>query len=81
MLSSYENEDVRPPTKTKTHNENEDPLRKQRPPPYEKEDPSRKRRHITKTSSKKVGTTPLWTKIMFVRHTTKTEIVTEILNS
>ena len=32
MLSSNENEDVRPPTKTKTHNENEDPLRKQRPP-------------------------------------------------
>ena len=42
--------------------ENEDPLRKRRPPtktktPYENEDPSRKRRHITKTSSKEVGTT------------------------
>ena len=82
MISSYENEDLGTPTKTKTHNENEDPLRKQRPPPpYEKEDPSRKRRHITKTSSKGVGITPLWTKIMFMRHTTKTKIVTEILNS
>ena len=33
MISSYENEDLGTPTKTKTHNENEDPLRKQRPPP------------------------------------------------
>ena len=80
MLSSYENEDPlrkqRPLTKTKTHNENKDP-----PPTKRKEDPSRKRRHITKTSSKEVGITPLWTKIMFMRHTTKTKIVTEILNS
>ena len=34
--------------------ENED-LR--HPPPYENENPSRKRRHITKTSSKEVGIT------------------------
>ena len=27
------------------------------PPPYENENPSRKRRHITKTSSKEVGIT------------------------
>ena len=33
MISTYENEDLGTPTKTKTHNENEDPLRKQRPPP------------------------------------------------
>ena len=38
-----ENEDLRPPTKTKTH--------------YENEDPSRKRRHVTKTGSKEVGIT------------------------
>ena len=42
-LSSYENEDLRLPTKAKT--------------PYENEGPSRKRRHITKTSSKEIGFT------------------------
>ena len=75
---SYKTEDLRPLrkrkpitktktlTKTKTHYENEDPLRK--------------RRHITKTSSEEVGII-LWTKIMFMRHTTKTKILTEILNS
>ena len=40
--SSYENEDLRPSTKTKSHYENEDPLRKRRlitkPPTYENED-------------------------------------------
>ena len=53
--SSYENEDLRPSTKTKSHYENEEPLRKRRlitkPPDL------RKRRHITKTSSKEVGIT------------------------
>ena len=37
-------------TKTKIHYENEDP-------PYENEGPLRKRRHITKKSSKEVGIT------------------------
>ena len=54
----YENED--PPTKTKTHQENEDTLLKQ---------------------VQKRLVLPLWTKIMFMRHTTKTKILTEILNS
>ena len=54
----YENED--PPTKTKTHHENEDTLLKQ---------------------VQKRLVLPLWTKIMFMRHTTKTKILTEILNS
>ena len=49
---SYENEDLRPPTKTKTHYENEDLS-----PPYENEIPLRKRRHITKTSTKEVDIT------------------------
>ena len=77
-----ENEDLRPPTKTKTNYENEDsptktktnyenedsptktktPLRKRRQitktkTPHENEDPSRKRRHISETSSKEVGIT------------------------
>ena len=82
LFGSYENEDpenddLRPPTKTKTRYENEDPLQKRNPlqkrrHPYENEDPSRKRRHII---------LPLWIKIMFMRHTTKTKILTEILNS
>ena len=59
--SSYENEDLRPSTKTKSHYENEEPLRKRRPPAKTKthyETPHlRKRRHITKTSSKEVGIT------------------------
>ena len=46
---SYENEDLRPPTKTKTITKTKTP--------YENEDPSRKRKHITKTSSKEVGIT------------------------
>ena len=54
----YENED--PPTKTKTHHENEDTLLKQ---------------------VQKRLVLPLWTKIMFMRHTKKTKILTEILNS
>ena len=51
--SSYENEDLRPSTKTKSHYENEEPLRKRRAitktkSHYENEDPLRKRRLITK---------------------------------
>ena len=49
-----------PPTKTKTHHENEDTFLKQ---------------------VQKRLVLPLWTKIMFMRHTTKTKILTEILNS
>ena len=56
----HENEDLRPPTKTKSHHENEDTLLKQ----------VQKRLVLL-----------LWTKIMFMRHTTKTKILTEILNS
>ena len=72
-IGSYENEDVRPlrktkthygnedhPTKTKTHHENEDTLPKQ---------------------VQKRLVLPQWTKIMLMRHTTKTKILTEILNS
>ena len=46
-----------PPTKTKTHHENEDTFLKQ---------------------VQKRLVLPLWTKIMFMRHTTKTKVLTEI---
>ena len=64
-----ENEDLRPPTKTKTPlrkrrqiTKTKTPLRKRRQitktkTPHENEDPSRKRRHISETSSKEVGIT------------------------
>ena len=65
VVGSYENEDLRPPTKTKTHYENGDSPTKTKTN-YENEDPTRKRQR---------------TKIMFMRHTTKTKILTEILNS
>ena len=86
MLSYGSPEDLRPPY------ENEDPLRKRRPPTktkthYENEDPPTK----TKTHHENEDTLlkrvqkrlvlPLWTKIMFMRHPTKTKILTEILNS
>ena len=76
LFGSYENEDpenddLRPPY------EDEDLLRKRRPPTKTKpitktKTPLRKRRHMV---------LPLWIKIMFMRHTTKTKILTEILNS
>ena len=47
---SYENEDLRPPTKTKPPYENEDPPYENEDH-YEKEDPLRKRRPITKTKT------------------------------
>ena len=89
--SSYENEDLRPSTKTKSHYENEEPLRKRRaitktktpcenedslrnPPTYENED-------ILLKQVQKRLVLPLWSKITFMRHTTKTKILTEILNS
>ena len=79
IVGSHENEDLRPPTKTKTPYENEDPLRKRRPPTktkthHENEDT------LLKQAQKRL-VLPLWTKIMFMRHTTKTKILTEILNS
>ena len=60
-LGSYENgdpenEDLRPPMKTKTHYKNKDPLQKRRPITKMKT-PLQKRRHITKKSSKEVGFT------------------------
>ena len=76
----------------KTPYENEDPLRKRRLP-YENEDKLRKRRPHTKTKThhenkdtflkqvQKRLVLPLRTKIMFMRHTKKTKILTEILNS
>ena len=53
--------------------ENEDPLRKRRPPtntktPYENEDT------LLKQVQKRL-VLPLWKKIMFMRHTTKTKIL------
>ena len=65
--------------KTKIHYENEDPLRKRRPimktkTHHENEDT------LLKQVQKRL-VLPLWTKIMFMRHTTKTKILTEILNS
>ena len=73
--------------------ENEHPENKDLRPPYENEDPLRRRRPTTKTKThhenedtllkqvQKRLVLPLWTKIMFMRHTTKTKILTEILNS
>ena len=83
--SSYENEDLRPSTKTKSHYENEEPLRKRRPP-AKKEDslrnpPTYENEDILLKQVQKRLVLPLWTKIMFMRHTTKTKILTEILNS
>ena len=85
VLGWYENEDLRPPY------ENEDPLRKRRSPTktkthYENEDPTKTKTHyenedtLLKQVQKRL-VLPLWTKIMFMRHTTKTKILTEILNS
>ena len=61
-----------PPTKMKTITKTKIPLRKRRP--------------ITKTNTllkqvQKRLVLLLWTKIMFMRHTTKRKILTEILNS
>ena len=56
--------------------ENKDlrPTTKTKTPPYENEDTLLKR-------VQKRLVLPLWTKIMFMRHPTKTKILTEILNS
>ena len=65
-----ENEDLRlpPPPLRKWR-----PLRKRRPP-YENKDT-----FLKQVQNRLV--LPWWTKIMFMRHTTKTKILTEILNS
>ena len=60
-------------TKTKTPYENEDPPTKTKTH-HENED-------TLLNQVQKRLLLPLWTKIMFVRHTTKTKILTEILNS
>ena len=58
---SYENEDLRPPTKTKTHYENEDLS-----PPYENEIPWENEDTLLKQVQKRL-ILPLWTKIMFIK--------------
>ena len=79
VLGRYENEDLRPPY------ENEDPLRKRRPITKTKT-PTKTKTHyenevtLLKQVQKRL-VLPLWTMIMFIRHTTKTKILTEILNS
>ena len=65
--------------KTKIHYENEDPLRKRRPimetkTHHENEDT------LLKQVQKRL-VLPLWTKVVCIRHTTKTKILTGILNS
>ena len=57
-------------TKTKIHYENEDPPTKTKAL-YENEDT------LLKKVQKRL-VLPLWTKIMFMRHPTKTKILTEI---
>ena len=80
QLEDHENEDLRPPY------ENEDSLRKRRPPVRKRRPPMKTKSHhenedtLLKQVQKRLVLL-LWTKIMFMRHTTKTKILTEILNS
>ena len=60
-------------TKTKTHYENEDPLRKRRPPTKTKTHHENEDTLLKQVQKRLV--LPLWKKIMFMRHTTKTKIL------
>ena len=75
-----ENEDLRPPTNRKrSHYENEDPPRKRWP--ITKTKTHHENKDILLKQVQKRLVLSLWTKIMFMRHTTKTKILTVILNS
>ena len=69
----------RPPYENEDHHEKEDPLRKRRPITKTKTHHENDNTLLKQVQKRLV--LPLWTKIMFMRHITKTKIPTEILNS